>query len=166
MWSDALFPEHVDHVGEVFVMSALVGRHGDSVGILLNGGAHDVRHAAVMAQVHYLGAMRLEQAPDHVDGGVMPVEQRRGTDEAQRMRLAAGRPGIGTERQHSGGIHVRRLETQGNGVGVRSLSANAPARAPGPNLPASIFRPPQPVNRPAPAAGHAMIGSDATPDQD
>src|SRR5690606_13783331 len=50
--------------------------------------------------------MRLQQAANHVDGGVMAVEQRRGTHEAQRVRLGAGRTVVGTERQNSGGIHT------------------------------------------------------------
>ena len=49
-----------------------------------DGGAHDVGDAAVVAEVDHLRAVRLQQAADHVDGGVVAVEQRGGGDEAQR----------------------------------------------------------------------------------
>ena len=65
-------------------MAALVAADRDGIGILGDGGAHDVGDAAVVAEVHDLGAARLQQAADHVDGGVVPVEQRRGADETQR----------------------------------------------------------------------------------
>src|SRR5882757_5012790 len=39
--------EHVHHILEIFIMSALVGAYGDPVGILLDSGANDVRYAAV-----------------------------------------------------------------------------------------------------------------------
>ena len=47
----ALLLEHVDHVLEVLVVAALVGADCDAVGILLDGRAHDVGHAAVVAEV-------------------------------------------------------------------------------------------------------------------
>ena len=48
------------------------------VRILLDRGADDVGDAAVVAEVHDLGAVRLQQAADHVDRGVVAVEQRGG----------------------------------------------------------------------------------------
>ena len=78
--------QHVDHVGEVFVVAALVGAHGDAVGIFLDGRAHDVGDAAVVPEVHDLGAVGLQQPADHVDRGIVAVEQRGGADEAQRRR--------------------------------------------------------------------------------
>ena len=80
----ALLAQHVHHVREVFVVPALIGADGDAVRIFLDRGAHDVRNAAVVAEVHDLRALRLQQAADHVDGGIVPVEQRCGGDEAQR----------------------------------------------------------------------------------
>ena len=56
------------------------------VRVLLDRGAHDVGDAAVVAEVHHLRAARLQQAADHVDGGVVAVEERGGGDEAQRRR--------------------------------------------------------------------------------
>ena len=73
---------------EILVVAALVGADGDGVGILLDRGAHDVGDAAVVAQMHHFGAVRLQQAPDHVDRGIVAVEQGGGGNEAQR-RLAA-----------------------------------------------------------------------------
>ena len=84
MCCGAELAQHVDHVAEVFVVSALVAADGDGVGIFGDGGTHDVGDAAVVAQMHHLGAARLQQAADHVDGGVVAVEQRRGADESQR----------------------------------------------------------------------------------
>ena len=84
----ALLAQHVDHVAEVFVVAALVAADRDGVGILGDGGAHDVGHAAVVAEVHHFRAARLQQAADHVDGGVVTVEQRGGGDESQRPVLA------------------------------------------------------------------------------
>ena len=84
MCSAALLAQHVHHVREVFVVAALVGADGDAVRIFLDGGAHDVGDAAVVAEVHHLRALRLQQPADHVDGGIVPVEQRGGGNEAQR----------------------------------------------------------------------------------
>ena len=72
----AAFAQHVHHVGEILVVAALVGAHRDRVGVLVDGGAHDVGDAAIVPEVHHLGAARLQQAPDHVDGGIVAVEQR------------------------------------------------------------------------------------------
>ena len=81
----ALLAQHVDHVAEVFVVATLVAADGDRVGVFGNGGAHDVGDAAVVAEMHHLGAARLQQPADHVDGGVVAVEQRRG---ARRIAAA------------------------------------------------------------------------------
>jgi hypothetical protein len=65
-------------------VSALVAADGDRIGILGNGGAHDVGDAAVVAEMHDFGAAGLQQAADHVDGGVVTVEQGGGGNETQR----------------------------------------------------------------------------------
>ena len=51
-------------------------------------GAHDVGDAAVVPEVDHLGAVRLQDAADDVDRGVVSIEQRRGADEAQRRALS------------------------------------------------------------------------------
>ncbi len=71
----AALAEHIHHIGEVLVMPALVGAYGDGVRILLDGGAHNIRDAPVVAEMDHFRAVRLEEAPDHVDGGIVPVEE-------------------------------------------------------------------------------------------
>ncbi len=83
----ALLAEHVDRVLEVLEVAALVGADGDPVGVLLDRGAHDVRDAAVVAEVDHLGARRLDQPAHHVDRRVVAVEERGRGDEAQRRAL-------------------------------------------------------------------------------
>ena len=115
----AALAQHVDHVGEIFVVAALVGGDGDGVGILVDGGAHDVGHAAVVAEVHNFRTAALQQAADHVDGGIVTVEQRGGGHEAQRpcQRLRALRQ---RRTPFESGIHV-----------VTSCAAALRARLPG-----------------------------------
>jgi len=78
--------EHVDGVLEVLEVAALVGAHGDSVGVLLDRGSHDVGDAPVVPEVNDLGARALDQPAHDVDRGVVAVEERGGRDEAERRR--------------------------------------------------------------------------------
>src|SRR5690606_27575691 len=87
--------QHIDHVLEVLDVAALVAGQGDAVGILLQRGADHVLDAAVVAQVHDLGALRLDQPAHDVDRGVVAVEQAGGGDEAQRGRGLGLRGGGG-----------------------------------------------------------------------
>ncbi len=80
----ALGLQHVHHVPEVLVVPALVAADGDAVGVLLDRRPHDVLDAAVVAEVHDFGAVRLQDPADDVDRGVVAVEQGGGADEAQR----------------------------------------------------------------------------------
>ena len=90
----ATLPQHVHHVGEVFVVTALIRACGDRVRVLLDRGPDDLRDAAVVAEVDDLGAVGLQQAADHVDRRVMTVEERGRGDESQRRRqLARARSG-------------------------------------------------------------------------
>jgi hypothetical protein len=95
----AALAQHVHHVGEVFIVAALIGAHGDAVGVLVDGGAHDVRDGAVVAEVHDLGALGLQQAADHVDRRVVPIEQRGCRHETQRRVGRVGGLGVGGHRQ-------------------------------------------------------------------
>ena len=79
--------QHVDHVLEVLDVAALVRTARDAVGVFLQRRAHDVGDAAVVAEVHDFGAVRLQQPADDVDRGVVTVEERRGAHEPQRRRL-------------------------------------------------------------------------------
>jgi hypothetical protein len=81
--------QHVDHVAEVFVVTALVTADGDAVRVLGDRGAHDVGNAAVVAEMHDLRATRLQQAADHVDGG------RRARRTTRRRDERSGLPGSG-----------------------------------------------------------------------
>ncbi len=77
----------LDEIREVLDMTALVGAHRHAVHVLLERGVHDVVDRAVVAEVHHLRALRLEHAPDDVDGGVVAVEEaRRGHEAAGRRR--------------------------------------------------------------------------------
>jgi len=128
--TDTLLPEHVDHVSEIFVVPALIRRHRDAIRVLLNRRPHDIRHAAVVPQVHDFRAMRLQQPANHVDGRIVTIEQRRRTDEPQWVRLASRRATVGMKRQDGSSVHFVRLGRLGTDQEVwRS----------GPNLPASIF---------------------------
>ena len=73
---DAQITKHVDHVSEVFVVSALVGRHRNRVCIFLDRRADDLGDAAVVTKMHDLSTVRLQQAPNHVDRSIVPVKQR------------------------------------------------------------------------------------------
>ncbi len=66
--------QQVHHVAEILVVPTLVAADGDPVGVLLDRGPHDVGNAAVVAKVHDLGAVRLQDAADDIDGRVMTVE--------------------------------------------------------------------------------------------
>src|SRR6202023_3403789 len=85
----AALPEHVHHILEILVMAALVGADRDCVGVLLDCGAHDVGYAAVVPQMDHFRPVSLQEAADHVDGGIVAVEQRSCGNEAQR-RLGGG----------------------------------------------------------------------------
>ncbi len=95
-------PEHLDHIGEILVVAPLVGAHSHRIRIFLYGCPDNVRHAAVVAQVHDFGAMRLQQSADHVDRGVVTVKKRgrghetqrpvgTGMEVMRRSRIVAGR---------------------------------------------------------------------------
>ena len=70
----ARITEHVDHVAEVFVVAALVRADGNAVRVFLDTGPHDVGDRAVVAEMHDLGAFRLNQAAHHVDGRIVAIE--------------------------------------------------------------------------------------------
>ena len=71
----ATLAQQVDHVLEELDVPTLIGGNGDGVGVFLDGCAHDVQHAAVVAEVDDFRALRLDQAAHDVDGGVMAVKQ-------------------------------------------------------------------------------------------
>ena len=83
--SGATLSEPLDEVGEVLDMAALVRRDGDALDVLLEGGGDDLFDAAVMAEVHDLDTLRLEQPAHDVDRRVVAVEQARRRDEPHRV---------------------------------------------------------------------------------
>ncbi len=81
----AALGQHLDHVAEEFVVAALVGAHGNAVGVFLDGRIDDVAHRTVVAQVHDLATFALYQPAHDVDGRIVAVEKAGGGHEAQRM---------------------------------------------------------------------------------
>ena len=85
------FLEQVVHVFEVLHMPALVGGHGNSVGVFLDGTIHHLFHTAVVTQVDHFHPGGLDDAPHDIDGSVMPVEQAgRGHDAYLMGRVVRG----------------------------------------------------------------------------
>ena len=83
--------EQVLHVPEELVVAALIRRDRDGLRVLFDGGLDDLEDRPVVAEMDDLGARVLEQAADHVDRGVVAVEQRRGRHESNRvLRAVAG----------------------------------------------------------------------------
>ena len=74
--------QQVLHVFEVLHVPALVGGHGDGLGVFLNGRGDHLVHAAVVPQVDDLTSGFLHDPPHDVDGGVVAVKQARGGDDA------------------------------------------------------------------------------------
>ncbi len=63
-------------------MASLIRRDGDALHVLLDRRPDHVVDGPVVAEVDHLDALRLEDPPHDVDGGVVPVEQAGGSDEA------------------------------------------------------------------------------------
>ena len=76
--------ELLDEVGEELHVPALVRADGDAVDVLVDRGVGDLGDRAVVAEVHDLAPLLLEQAADQVDRRVVAVEERRRGDEPQR----------------------------------------------------------------------------------
>ena len=73
-------------------MPTLVRTDRDAVGIFLDGRQNDVIDTTVVAEVHDLNALCLDQAPHYVNGCIVTVKQRSCSHKAQRGRCAlAGR---------------------------------------------------------------------------
>ena len=74
--------QQVLHVFEVLHVPALVGGHGDGLGVFLDGRGDHLVHAAVVPQVDDFASGFLHDPPHDVDGGVVAVKQARGGDDA------------------------------------------------------------------------------------
>ena len=66
--------ELLDHVSEVFNVTALIGGDGDSVGIFLDGSIYDIVHCTVVSQMNDFGPTSLQNPPHDVDCRVMPIK--------------------------------------------------------------------------------------------
>ena len=70
---------------EVLDVAALVGADRDALRVLVEHRVDHLADRAVVAQVHHLGPLGLQDAPHDVDRRVMPVEQRGRRHEAHRV---------------------------------------------------------------------------------
>ncbi len=73
MWSTPLV-EQIDHVLERFHVAALITRHGNALGILLDGGIDQFLNRAVVSQVNYLDSAVLQDSAHNVGRCVMAVK--------------------------------------------------------------------------------------------
>ena len=67
--------QQIEHVFEVLVMTALIARHCDGIGIFLNGCFYHLLHTAIVTQVNHLATGGLNDAAHNVDGGIVTIEQ-------------------------------------------------------------------------------------------
>ncbi len=67
-------PEHIDHVAEIFVVTALVRTDCDRVRVLLHGRRHDLGYAPVVAEMHDLRTGVLDQPSHDVDRRIVTIE--------------------------------------------------------------------------------------------
>ena len=82
----AALAQQVDHVLEELDVPALIRADRDALHVFLQSCGDDLLDRAVVAQVNYLGAHALQNAPHDVDRRIVPVEQRRRSDEAHLVR--------------------------------------------------------------------------------
>ena len=76
------FVQEVLHVLEVLHVSALVGGHGDRLGVFLNGGGHHLVDAAVVPEMDDFTSGPLHDAAHDVDRGIVTVKQAGGRDDS------------------------------------------------------------------------------------
>jgi hypothetical protein len=81
----AVIPKPVDKVAEVLHVAALVGADGHTLDVFGHGGPHHFVDRAVVAEMHDLRPLGLEEPPHDVDGGVVPVEQAGRGHESHRV---------------------------------------------------------------------------------
>ena len=134
----------VDQVAEVLVVAALVRRHRHALGVLLHDRREDLVHRAVVAEVDDLAALRLEDPPHDVDGGVVAVEEARRRDDAHGVdryvqRILGHASRIRRNRQRSrvrpsvGSGPCRSCRTRRTGPGCSSGCAPSAASTPPPS---------------------------------
>jgi hypothetical protein len=77
----------LNHVREVLVVAALVGRDGDAVRIFLDGSSNHIFDRAIVPQVNDFGTLRLQNPAHDVDGGIVPVEKTGGGHKSHRCAV-------------------------------------------------------------------------------
>ncbi len=78
--------EQVAQVAVELHVPALIGGDRYGMGPFLHGGLDDVEATPVVAEVDHLGSVRLEDPPEDVDRGVVPVEEGRRRHEPDPVR--------------------------------------------------------------------------------
>ncbi len=79
------FGEKLHHISEILHVSALIGRHGDAVGIFFDGSGDDFGDGSVMSEVDDFGSFGLKDAAHDIDGGVVSIEEAGCCDKAQAL---------------------------------------------------------------------------------
>ena len=82
--------QQVDHVAEKLDVPALVAADRDRLGIFLERCLDDVLRRSVMTKMDHFRSASLEDAAHDVDRRIVPVEERGGRDDADRMRGTIG----------------------------------------------------------------------------
>ena len=77
--------EEVLHVLEVLHVPALIGGHGDGLGVFLDRAVHHLVHRPVVPEVDDLTTRTLQDAAHDVDGGIVAVEEGGCRDDADRV---------------------------------------------------------------------------------
>src|ERR1700759_2270870 len=83
--STAVLVEQILHVFEEFDMPALIGGNGDALYIFFDRTFDDLGDAPVVPQMNDLRSLGLQDPAHDIDGGIMPVEQCCGRDQADLM---------------------------------------------------------------------------------
>jgi hypothetical protein len=84
----AALAQQLDQVGEVLDVPTLVGRDGDPLDVFGDGRGGHLVDRPVVAEVHDLRALRLQDPPHDVDRRVVAVEEARRRDEPDGVRGA------------------------------------------------------------------------------
>ena len=76
----AFFLQLFHNVGEKLDVPAVVTRNADRAHVLLDGGAHDIADRAMVSEINDFDAVPNEFEIDRVDGAVVPVTNRDGSE--------------------------------------------------------------------------------------
>ena len=82
--SRAFLAQKVDNFGEKLDMATVVTGNADRAHVFLDCGAHDVADRSVISQINDLDPVADELEIDRVDGTVVPVTNRHGSQDTYR----------------------------------------------------------------------------------